>query len=287
MRQLRIVNQLTNRDSPAFDKYLSDISRLNMITPEEEIELSKKIKKGDEEALNKLVSANLRFVVSVAKQYQNQGMSLQDLINEGNLGLIKAAQKFDSSRGFKFISYAVWWIRQSILQALAINGRMVRLPLNKIGMLNKIKLASTLLEQKYEREPTYEEISKETNIDINNIDELYETKLRTLSMDAPLNSGDDEGVTLYDLLGANNLSPTEMQLLKDSTRYEISEYLKFLKDRDALIIKLFYGLDGHCPMTLGEIGNILGISGEQARRINKAAIKKLKRIVAHKSKITL
>jgi RNA polymerase primary sigma factor len=286
MRQLRIANQFTNRDSMAFDKYLSDINSLDMISAEKEIELSAKIKEGDENAINELVSANLRFVVSVAKQYQNQGLAIQDLVNEGNLGLIKAAQKFDASKGFKFISYAVWWIRQSILQALANNGRIVRLPLNKMGMLNKIKSVSNFLEQKYEREPTFEEISLESNIDVENIDKLFNAKQKALSMDVPLGS-DDDNLTLYDTLGYDRLSLTEAKLLNDFSKWEISEYLKTLKEKEIFIVKSYYGLDGYSPITHGEIANKLGISGEQVRRINKAVIKKLKKIALKERKTTL
>ncbi len=282
MRQLKITKQVTNRDTPAFERYLQEIGRKEMITPDEEIELARKIKAGDEIALNKLVSANLRFVVSVAKQYQNQGLTLQDLVNEGNLGLIKAAKRFDETRGFKFISYAVWWIRQSILHALAVQGRMVRLPLNKIGMINKINAASARLEQLYEREPTTEEIAKEVDAEFDEIKESMKSQSRFLSMDAPLSSDGDDDFNLYDLLGMkDNVSP-DKELLKESLVCEIERTLSVLGAREAQIIRMYYGLGKSVPKTLEEIGEEFGLTRERVRQLKEAAIRRLKQSTKHK-----
>jgi len=282
MRQLKITKQVTNRDTPAFERYLQEIGREEMITPDEEIELARKIKAGDEIALNKLVSANLRFVVSVAKQYQNQGLTLQDLVNEGNLGLIKAAKRFDETRGFKFISYAVWWIRQSILHALAVQGRMVRLPLNKIGMINKINAASARLEQLYEREPTTEEIAKEVDAEFDEIKESMKSQSRFLSMDAPLSNDGDDDFNLYDLLGMkDNVSP-DKELLKESLVCEIERTLSVLGAREAQIIRMYYGLGKSVPKTLEEIGEEFGLTRERVRQLKEAAIRRLKQSTKHK-----
>ena len=253
-----------------------------MITPNEEIELARRIKSGDEIALNRLVSANLRFVVSVAKQYQNQGLTLQDLVNEGNLGLIKAAKRFDETRGFKFISYAVWWIRQSILHALAVQGRMVRLPLNKIGMINKIKTASAKLEQKFEREPTTEEIADEVDVRFDEIKESMKSYSRFISMDAPIGNDADDDFNLYDLLGMkDNVSP-DNELLKESLVIEIERTLEVLGAREAQIIRLYYGLDKCVPKTLEEIGEEFGLTRERVRQLKEAAIRRLKQSTKHK-----
>lgn len=280
MRQLKITKQVTNRDTPAFEKYLLEISHTPLISPEEEIELARRIKNGDKKALDKLVKANLRFVVSVAKQYQNQGISLQDLVNEGNLGLIKAAQRFDETRGFKFISYAVWWIRQSILHAIAVQGRMVRLPLNKIGSINKINSLKSELEQKYQREPTSEELSKAMDVEESEIKETLKINTRYMSMDAPVNNDDDD-FTLYDLIGFNNNVLPDNELLKESLAKEINSALKVLSERQSKIIKLFYGLEGQHPLTLEEIAEKFDLTKERVRQIKESAIRRLKQSTKH------
>jgi len=281
MRQLKITRQVTNRDTPAFEKYLQEIGRKDMISPDEEIELARRIKGGDQQALDKLVSANLRFVVSVAKQYQNQGLTLQDLVNEGNLGLIKAAQRFDETRGFKFISYAVWWIRQSILHSLAVQGRMVRLPLNKIGMINKINVASARLEQQFEREPTTFEIATEVDADVDEVRDTLKSQSRFMSMDAPLGNDSDDDFTLYDLMGMKDTVPPDNTLLKESLIEEINSTLKVLGEREAQIIRKYYGLDGQVPRTLEEIGEELGLTRERVRQLKEAAIRRLKQSTKH------
>ncbi len=274
MRQLKITKQVTNRDAPSLDKYLHEIGKVQLISAEEEVSLAKKIKKGDEKALISLINANLRFVVSVAKQYQNQGLSLPDLINEGNLGLIKAAQRFDETRGFKFISYAVWWIRQSILQALAEQSRIVRLPLNKIGSINKVNNAFAKLEQEFQREPTPIEISEIIDLAPKEIKEALRVSSRHVSMDAPLRP--DEENTLYDvLLASDSLSP-DAKLLGESLRKEIDRSLNTLSVREADIIKLYYGLNGEPPYSLEEIGKLFNLTRERVRQIKEKAIKRLK-----------
>lgn len=275
MRQLKITKQVTNRDTVSFEKYLSEISGKELISPDEEIELARRIKKGDKKALDKLVTANLRFVVSVAKQYQNQGLTLQDLVNEGNVGLIKAAERFDETRGFKFISYAVWWIRQSILHAIAVQGRMVRLPLNKIGALNKINNVIVEFEQKYHREPTSEELSKELDVKVDELKEIMKNNSRCLSMDAPI-SNDDEDHNLYDIIGIKDNALPDESLMKDSLVKEINDTLKVLNDRQKQIIKYFYGLDGEHPLTLEEIAEKFQLTRERVRQLKEAAIRRLK-----------
>jgi RNA polymerase primary sigma factor len=281
MRQLKITKQVTNRDTPAFEKYLQEIGRKEMISPDEEIELARSIKNGDDKALDKLVSANLRFVVSVAKQYQNQGLTLQDLVNEGNLGLIKAARRFDETRGFKFISYAVWWIRQSILHSLAVQGRMVRLPLNKIGMINKLNVASAKLEQRFEREPTFFELANEVDADIEEVNDSMKSQSRFLSMDAPLGNDYDDDFTLYDLLGMKDNPPPDNELLQESLIKEINSTLKVLGERETQIIKMYYGLDGNVPHTLEEIGETFELTRERVRQLKEAAIRRLKQSTKH------
>ncbi len=281
MRQLKITRQVTNRDTPAFEKYLQEIGRKEMISPDEEIELARRIKNGDQKALEKLVSANLRFVVSVAKQYQNQGLTLQDLVNEGNLGLIKAANRFDETRGFKFISYAVWWIRQSILHSLAVQGRMVRLPLNKIGMINKINVASAKLEQMFEREPTTYEIAGEVDADIEEVQDTMKSQSRFMSMDAPLGNDADDDFTLYDLMGMKDNVAPDNSLLKESLVKEINNTLKILGERECQIIKKYYGLDGEVPRTLEEIGEEYDLTRERVRQLKEAAIRRLKQSTKH------
>jgi RNA polymerase primary sigma factor len=274
MRQLKISKQVTNRDTLSLDKYLQEISKVELLSPEHEVELAKLIKKGDNSALETLIKGNLRFVVSVAKQYQNQGLSLPDLINEGNLGLIKAAERFDETRGFKFISYAVWWIRQSILQALAEQARIVRLPLNKIGSINRINKAFSQLEQEFQREPTQEELADilETRIEL--IESSLGVSSSHMSMDAPLT--DDESNNLYDVLLNNDSPSPDSELITDSLRKEIERSLATLAVREADILRYYFGLNGIPPYTLEEIGEEFGLTRERVRQIKEKAIKRLK-----------
>jgi RNA polymerase primary sigma factor len=274
MRQLKITKQVTNRETASLDKYLQEIGKVELITAEEEVTLAQKIKQGDRAALEKLTKANLRFVVSVSKQYQNQGLSLPDLINEGNLGLIKAAQRFDETRGFKFISYAVWWIRQSILQALAEQSRIVRLPLNKIGSINKINKAYAKLEQEYEREPNPDEIAIMLEISENEVKESLRNSGRHVSMDAPLIQ--DEDNTMYDVLRNDDGPTPETELLYESLRKEIDRAISTLTPREADVIKLYFGLNGSHPMTLEEIGEKFDLTRERVRQIKEKAIRRLK-----------
>jgi len=274
MRQLKITKQVTNRDTPSLDKYLQEIGKVELLTPEKEVELAKRIKKGDKAALNKLIKSNLRFVVSVSKQYQNQGLGLPDLINEGNLGLIKAAQRFDETRGFKFISYAVWWIRQSILQALAEQARIVRLPLNRIGSINKVSKVFSVLEQKYERAPTHEEIARELDIAPSDVRDSMDSSNRHVSIDAPIQTG--ESGSLEDMLISSDLPSPDRNLISDSLSTEIERSLATLTPREAEIIKLYYGLNGVQPHTLEEIGEVFYLTRERVRQIKEKAIKRLK-----------
>ena len=274
MRQLKITKQVTNRETASLDKYLQEIGKVDLITAEEEVELAQRIKKGDQFALEKLTKANLRFVVSVAKQYQNQGLTLPDLINEGNLGLIKAAQRFDETRGFKFISYAVWWIRQSILQALAEQSRIVRLPLNKIGSINKINKTYAFLEQAHERAPSAEEIAKELDMTINDVKESMKNSGRHVSMDAPLVEGEDSN--LYDVLRSGESPNPDKELLHESLRTEIERALETLTPREADVIRLYFGLGNQHPMTLEEIGETFDLTRERVRQIKEKAIRRLK-----------
>ena len=274
MRQLKITKQVTNRETASLDKYLQEIGKVDLITADEEVELAQRIKAGDQIALEKLTKANLRFVVSVAKQYQNQGLTLPDLINEGNLGLIKAAQRFDETRGFKFISYAVWWIRQSILQALAEQSRIVRLPLNKIGSINKINKTYAFLEQSHERPPSAEEIAKELDMTINDVKESMKNSGRHVSMDAPLVEGEDSN--LYDLLRSGESPNPDRDLLHESLRTEIERALETLTPREADVIRLYFGLGNQHPMTLEEIGETFDLTRERVRQIKEKAIRRLK-----------
>jgi len=274
MRQLKITKSITNRESQSLDKYLQDIGKEELITAEEEVELARKIRAGDQRSLEKLTRANLRFVVSVAKQYQNQGLTLPDLINEGNLGLIKAAQKFDETRGFKFISYAVWWIRQSILQALAEQSRIVRLPLNKIGSINKINKMFAFLEQENERPPSAEEIAKKLDMTVNDVKESMKNSGRHVSMDAPLIEGEDSN--LYDVLNSGESPNPDKKLLHESLRIEINRALETLTPREADVVKLYFGLGEHQPMTLEEIGETFDLTRERVRQIKEKAIRRLK-----------
>ena len=274
MRQLKITKQVTNRETASLDKYLQEIGKVDLITADEEVELAQRIKAGDQIALEKLTKANLRFVVSVAKQYQNQGLTLPDLINEGNLGLIKAAQRFDETRGFKFISYVVWWIRQSILQALAEQSRIVRLPLNKIGSINKINKTFAFLEQSHERPPSPEEIAKELDMTINDVKESMKNSGRHVSMDAPLVEGEDSN--LYDVLRSGESPNPDRDLLHDSLRTEIERALETLTPREADVIRLYFGLGNQHPMTLEEIGETFDLTRERVRQIKEKAIRRLK-----------
>ena len=274
MRQLKITKQVTNRETASLDKYLQEIGKVDLITADEEVELAQRIKAGDQIALEKLTKANLRFVVSVAKQYQNQGLTLPDLINEGNLGLIKAAQRFDETRGFKFISYAVWWIRQSILQALAEQSRIVRLPLNKIGSINKINKTYAFLEQSTERPPSAEEIAKELDMTINDVKESMKNSGRHVSMDAPLVEGEDSN--LYDVLRSGESPNPDKELLHESLRTEIERALETLTPREADVIRLYFGLGNQHPMTLEEIGETFDLTRERVRQIKEKAIRRLK-----------
>ena len=274
MRQLKITKQVTNRETLSLDKYLHEIGKVELLTADKEVELAKRIKKDDRAALEELIKANLRFVVSVSKQYQNQGLSLPDLINEGNLGLIKAAQRFDETRGFKFISYAVWWIRQSILQALAEQARIVRLPLNKIGAINKINRTFSKLEQEFQREPTAAEVAiiLETSAEV--VEDAMKVSNHHISMDAPLRDEDDN--SLYDIM-LNDESPSpDNELITNSLRKEIERTLSTLGEREAEIIKYYFGLNGYRQHTLEEIGDVFGLTRERVRQIKEKSIKKLK-----------
>jgi RNA polymerase primary sigma factor len=275
MRQLKITKSITNRESQSLEKYLQEIGKVDLLTPEEEVDLAKRIKQGDQIALEKLTKANLRFVVSVAKQYQNQGLSLSDLINEGNLGLIKAAQRFDETRGFKFISYAVWWIRQSILQALAEQSRIVRLPLNKVGSLNKINKAFSELEQQYEREPSPEELAELLEITTDEVETTLGVAARHVSMDAPFVEGEDN--SLLDVLENNSMPGTDTHLeYADSLRREIERSLGTLTERQCDVIKLYFGIGVEHPMSLEDIGDKFGLTRERVRQIKDKAINKLR-----------
>ncbi|MBI1226563.1 MAG: sigma-70 family RNA polymerase sigma factor [Bacteroidetes bacterium] len=282
MRQLKITKSITNRESQSLEKYLQEIGKVDLLTPEEEVDLAKRIKQGDQTALEKLTKANLRFVVSVAKQYQNQGLSLSDLINEGNLGLIKAAQRFDETRGFKFISYAVWWIRQSILQALAEQSRIVRLPLNKVGSLNKINKAFSELEQNYEREPSAEELATLLEIPTEEVETTLGVAARHVSMDAPFVDGEDN--SLLDVLENIHSPKTDQDLeYTESLRTEIERSLSTLTDRQMDVIKLYFGIGVEHPMSLEDIGDKFGLTRERVRQIKDKAINKLRS--ANRSKL--
>ncbi len=275
MRQLKISKSITNRESQSIEKYLQEIGKEDLLTPEEEVHLARRIRAGDQTALEKLTRANLRFVVSVAKQYQNNSLSLNDLINEGNLGLVKAAQKFDETRGFKFISYAVWWIRQSIIQALAEHSRMVRLPLNKVGSLTKINKVFSELEQKYQREPTPDEVAMVLEITVEEVIATLGISARHVSMDAPFTDG--ESNALIDVLENFNAEKADNHLdYKDSLRIETERTLASLTDREKEVIKLFFGIGVEHPMTLEDIGDSLGITRERIRQIKDKAITKLR-----------
>jgi RNA polymerase primary sigma factor len=278
MRQLKITKSITNRESASLDKYLQEIGREELITAEEEVKLAQEIQKGDKEAeraLEKLTRANLRFVVSVAKQYQNQGLSLPDLINEGNLGLIKAAKRFDHTRGFKFISYAVWWIRQSILQALAEQSRIVRLPLNQVGSLNKLNKTFSRLEQQFEREPLPEELSEILQLPMDKVKDTMQLSGKHVSVDAPFANGDDNN-SLLDVLVNHDSPRADSMLIKESLKREIERSLSTLNEREQEVVKLFFGLDVPHPLTLEEIGAKFALTRERVRQIKEKAIRRLR-----------
>lgn len=274
MRQLKITKQITNRDTISLEKYFQEISKIELITVEEEVELTRKIREGDQRALNKLVNANLRFVVSVAKQYQGSGLRLSDLVNEGNVGLVKAAKRFDETRGFKFISYAVWWIRQSILQAMSEQSRMVRLPLNKIGELSKIKKVYSYLEQSHERTPSTVEIARELDMSAKQVKLAMKNSGKHLSMDAPFQEG--ESSNLYDVVASKDVNRPDAKMMKDSLNTDVNQALKCLPERESEIIRLYYGIGERSPKSLSEIGELFDITRERVRQIREKAIRILR-----------
>lgn len=276
MRQLKIAKQVTNRETASLDKYLQEIGRVDLISADEEVELARRIRNGDRLALERLTKANLRFVVSVSKQYQNQGLALPDLINEGNLGLIKAAERFDETRGFKFISYAVWWIRQSILQALAEQARIVRLPLNKIGNINRINKAFSELEQKFERPPSADELAEFLDCSTEEVKQSLSNAGRHVSMDAPLIDGDESSSSMYDVMTTDSLPNPDSGLVLESLRRDIRTSLRTLTARESEVVSMFYGLDGKIPMSLEEIGSKFDLTRERVRQIKEKAIRRLK-----------
>lgn len=279
MRQLKITKAITNRENASLDKYLQEIGHEELISAEEEVELARRIKTGDRKALEKLTKANLRFVVSVAKQYQNQGLSLPDLINEGNIGLLKAAEKFDETRGFKFISYAVWWIRQSILQAIAEQGRVVRLPLNQVGSVNRINKVLSKFEQENERRPSVDEIADKTDLPHEKIEDFLKVNTRQVSVDAPMADGD--GTSMIDFMQSDSDSSTDEELLKESLRAEIASALSVLNDRERNVIEAFYGIN-QPECTMEEIGKKYGLTRERVRQIREKAIRRLKQNTQNK-----
>ncbi|RMF21269.1 MAG: RNA polymerase sigma factor RpoD/SigA [Bacteroidetes bacterium] len=276
MRQLKITNKITTRESLALDKYLNDIGKIDMLTAEEEAELARRIRQGDQDALERLTKANLRFVVSVAKQYQNQGLSLSDLINEGNVGLMKAAKRFDETKGFKFISYAVWWIRQSIMQAIVEYSRIVRLPLNKVGSYNKVNEAYLSFVQEFEREPTPEELAELLDITPREVSNLLRGGGRHLSVDAPL-SGEDGDSTLLDVVSSDESLRPDENLMEQSLKEEVQQGLSILSPREVEVLSSYYGLNGHKPLNLEEIGELYGLTRERVRQIKERAIRRLRK----------
>ncbi|HNP06763.1 MAG TPA: RNA polymerase sigma factor RpoD/SigA [Cyclobacteriaceae bacterium] len=284
MRQLKISKQITNRESQSLDKYLQEIGKVDLITAEMEVELAKRIKQGDAIALEKLTKANLRFVVSVAKQYQNNGLSLGDLINEGNVGLIKAAERFDETRGFKFISYAVWWIRQSILQALAEQARVVRLPLNRVGSLNKISRAFSELEQKFQREPSSEELAEVLELSVDEVEKTIRSGGRQVSVDAPFVQGEEN--SLLDVLSSDQVDTPDTALMRDSLQREVSRALATLTERESEVICDYFGLNGHTAMTLEEIGEKFNLTRERVRQIKEKATRRLRHTSRSKGLLT-
>ena len=276
MRQLKITNKITTRESLALDKYLNDIGKINMLTADEEAELARRIKQGDHEALERLTKANLRFVVSVAKQYQNQGLSLSDLINEGNVGLMKAAKRFDETKGFKFISYAVWWIRQSILQAIVEYSRIVRLPLNKVGSYNKVNEAYLSFIQEFEREPTHEELAELLGITPKEVRNMLKGSSRHVSVDAPI-KGEESDATMLDLMINDDQVRPDSKLLMESLKEEVKEGLQILSPREVEVLSSYYGLEGKKPLTLEEIGELYNLTRERVRQIKERAIRRLRK----------
>jgi RNA polymerase primary sigma factor len=281
MRQLKITKQITNRETASLEKYLQEIGKVDLITPEMEVDLAKRIKQGDQVALEKLTKANLRFVVSVAKQYQNNGLTLGDLINEGNLGLIKAAMRFDETRGFKFISYAVWWIRQSILQALAEQSRVVRLPLNRVGSLNKMSKTISELEQKFQREPSVAELAEVMAVTIEEVEHTMRSSGRHVSMDAPFVTGEEN--SLLDVLTSNDERTPDSDLIDESLKREVGRALSTLTNRESEVISYYFGLNGSQPLTLEEIGDKFNLTRERVRQIKEKATRRLKNVARNKS----
>ncbi|HQT91288.1 MAG TPA: sigma-70 family RNA polymerase sigma factor [Candidatus Kryptobacter bacterium] len=278
---IKVGKQYPSRENQTIDKYLQEIGKVDLLTPEEEIELAIKVRENDQKSLEKLIKANLRFVVSVAKQYQNQGLSLGDLINEGNLGLIKAAKRFDPTRGFKFISYAVWWIRQAILQALAEQSRIVRLPLNRVGALNKIGKKFSELEQEFEREPSPSEIAEQLDMSLYEVDKTLQISGRHLSVDQPFVQGEDN--KLLDVMADDNQLPPDYTLMKESLRTEVERALKSLTDREAEVIRLYFGIEREHPLTLEEIGEKFNLTRERVRQIKEKAIRRLRHATRSKA----
>jgi RNA polymerase primary sigma factor len=283
MRQLKITNHITQRDNYSLEKYLQEIAKEPLLTDDQEVALAKRVREGDPMALEKMVKANLRFVVSVAKQYQNQGLQLSDLINEGNLGLIKAAQKFDETRGFKFISYAVWWIRQSVLQALVEQSRIIRLPLNKVGSYNRINRAMFEFEQKYQREPSNEELEEILKINKREIDDIIRSAHKHVSMDAPISRDEDEEGNLYDIIQDDDASGSHKEMMKESLKLEIKKAMAVLPKRDAEIVSCYFGLRGEIHMTLEEIGKRFNLTRERVRQIKERSLRRLRKTTTSKS----
>jgi len=283
MRQLKITNHITQRDNYSLEKYLQEIAKEPLLTDDQEVALAKRVREGDPMALERMVKANLRFVVSVAKQYQNQGLQLSDLINEGNLGLIKAAQKFDETRGFKFISYAVWWIRQSVLQALVEQSRIIRLPLNKVGSYNRITRAMFEFEQKYQREPSNEELEEILKINKREIDDIIRSAHKHVSMDAPISRDEDEESSLYDVIQDDDASGSHKEMMKESLKMEIKKAMAVLPKRDAEIVSCYFGLRGEIHMTLEEIGKKFNLTRERVRQIKERSLRRLRKTTTSKS----
>lgn len=283
MRQLKIAHKITTRESLALDKYLNDIGKIPMLTPEEEVKLAQRIREGDQEALDGMTRANLRFVVSVAKQYQNQGLSLSDLINEGNVGLIKAAKRFDETKGFKFISYAVWWIRQSILQAIVENSRIVRMPLNKVGSYNKVNDAYISFVQEFEREPSDEELAELLGITPREVQVMLRGNNRHVSLDAPLAGSEDGDATMLDVMIPEESGEPDLHLMAESLREEVALGLNILSPREMEVISSYYGLNGYQPLTLDEIGELYGLTRERVRQIKERALRRLRK--SHSSEL--
>jgi len=283
MRQLKIAHKITSRESLALDKYLNDIGKIPMLTPEEEVKLAQRIREGDQNALDNMTRANLRFVVSVAKQYQNQGLSLSDLINEGNVGLIKAAKRFDETKGFKFISYAVWWIRQSILQAIVENSRIVRMPLNKVGSYNKVNDAYITFVQEFERDPSDEELADLLGITPREVQSMLRGSNRHVSLDAPLAGSEDGDATMLDVMVPEESGEPDLHLMAESLREEVALGLNILSPREMEVIASYYGLNGYQPLTLDEIGELYGLTRERVRQIKERALRRLRK--SHSSEL--